>query len=109
VAVHGQDEELEERISQEQSPTVEGSVIIDLETVMDPPERLPIVMTWNLKDNPTKSSPYSKEEDSSEFDIFQRIRFGLINNGIFEVECPVGSGVIKKISGRQLHGAYKEW
>ena len=84
-------------------------MVIDLETVMDPPKRLPIFTTWNLKDKPPKSSPNPKEEDLSEFDIFKKIRFGLVNNSIFEVQCPIGLGMIKKISGRQLHWAYKEW
>ena len=54
-------------------------------------------------------TPNPKEEDSCEIDIFQRIRFGLVDNGIFKVECPVGLGVVKKILDRQLHWACRKW
>jgi hypothetical protein len=76
---------------------------------MEPPKRLPVVKTYNLREKPLKMTPNPDEEDLGEFDIFQRIRLGLVDNGIFEVECPIGSGVIKKILGRQLHWVYKEW
>jgi hypothetical protein len=77
--------------------------------VMDPLKRPLVVMTRNLRDRPSKPTPNPKEEDSHEIDIFQRIRFGLVDNGIFKIECPVGLGVVKKILGRQLHWAYKKW
>jgi hypothetical protein len=90
-------------------PTVENSEVIDLEALMEPPKCQAIVKSHNLRERPPKTTPNPDEEDSGEFDIFQRIRLGLVDNGIFEVECPIGSGVIKKILGRQLHWAYKEW
>jgi hypothetical protein len=83
--------EMEERIPPEWPPNADALVIIDLEQLLNPPMCLPVVSTHILRERPSKPIPNLEQEDSSELYTLQRIKFGLVDNGTFEVEFPFGS------------------